>query len=105
MTLPDFTLRILVALLCGLAVGGDRRRARAGVEPWSLVRVGCRRPAEAEVRTSLLKACGQESLIARAVPCTPASGTETIRLDATVAVHGHGQDVVERLAHRLGTHP
>ena len=83
----------------------DRRPTRTEVETSYLVHFVCRRPAEAEVRTLLLQAAGQESLIVRAVHCTPASGTETIRLDATVAVHGHGQDVVERLAHRLGTHP
>jgi putative Mg2+ transporter-C (MgtC) family protein len=83
----------------------DRRQTPTEMETSYLVHVPCRRPAEAEVRALLLQAAGEDSLIVRGVRSVPASETESIRLETTVVVHGRGQEVVERLAHRLGAHP
>jgi len=82
----------------------DRRQTPAEMETTYLVHFVCRRPAEGEVRALLLQAAGQESVIVRAVRSTPAAATETVALDATLAVRGRGPDVVERVADHLGSH-
>ena len=52
----------------------------------------------------LLQAAREDDLIVRGVRSVPADETESVRLETTVVVHGRGQDIVERLAHRVGAH-
>ena len=82
----------------------DRRQTPTEMETTYLLHFVCRRLAEGEVRALLLQVAGQESVIVRAVHCTPAADTETVELAATLAVRGRGQDVIERVADHLGSH-
>jgi len=101
-TLLVMSTNILLRPLSHLVARGE---SRAEMEVWYLVVIACRKSAEAEIRSLIMRAASEGSMLVRAIRSGPGTDHESVRLDTTVVLHGLGNEVVENAASRLRTHP
>ena len=101
-TLLVMSTNILLRPLSHLVARGE---SRAEMEVWYLVVIVCRKNVEADIRTVIMRAASEGSMLVRAIRSGPGADQDSVRLDTTVVLHGLGNEVVEQAASRLRTHP
>ncbi|HTO11215.1 MAG TPA: MgtC/SapB family protein [Candidatus Binatia bacterium] len=82
-----------------------RGESKAEMEIWYLVVIACRKSAELDIRAAIMRAAAEGPMLVRAIRSGPGADHETVRLDATLVLHGQSSAIVEKAAALLRSHP
>lgn len=82
-----------------------RGESKAEMEIWYLVVIACRKSAEPGIRAAIMRAAAEGPMLVRAIRSGPGVDHETVRLDATLVLHGQSSAIVEKAAAPLRAHP